>query len=127
MTAQRKKSSPYAEPIAEATGAQDHLLAILETIMREEVFHSTLDWQGPEEFAEGARKAHSLYLSTPSFYDMRAIHQRSRFRLEVLESQLSRTQAKKSPETLTKLRTKISLLREFVERTHQAVSRLAAH
>ena len=60
--------SPYAALIAEATGADRALLPILERIMREEVFHSTLDWQTRAEFQAGARKAHRIFLADPEFH-----------------------------------------------------------
>jgi hypothetical protein len=60
--------SPYAALIAEATGASESLLPILEHIMREEVFHSTLDWQSRAEFRTGARKAHRIFLADPEFH-----------------------------------------------------------
>ena len=61
-------ASPYAEMIAEVTGAGEALLPILERIMREEVFHSTLDWQSRAEFRAGARKAQRIFLSAPEFH-----------------------------------------------------------
>lgn len=48
----------YAASIAKATGimnADD--LADIEDSMRNDIFHSTLDWQSPAVFAKGARDA----------------------------------------------------------------------
>lgn len=52
------KLSGYAVIIAKATGitnADD--LADIEDSMRNDIFHSTLDWQSPAVFAKGARDA----------------------------------------------------------------------
>ena len=43
--------------IQEATGAPAGECAILENIMREEIFHSTLDWQSREQLIAGAQQA----------------------------------------------------------------------
>ena len=50
------------------------LLPILERIMREEVFHSTLDWQTAHEFNQGAKKAHKIYMGDAAFYDAEHAH-----------------------------------------------------
>lgn len=75
--------------IAEATGAKDDILPILEEIMRSEVFHSTLDWQSAAEFRSGARKAYRLYLADKAFYDANARWRRSVFRTLVAEQTLA--------------------------------------
>ena len=59
----------YEKWIAEATGAPDNLLPILENIMRDEVFHSTLDWQDDEQFTAGARRALRIFLHNRRIYD----------------------------------------------------------
>ena len=60
-----RRLTAYKERIAEATGAPDTILPILENIMREEVFHSTLDWQSDEQFTAGARQALRIFLGNP--------------------------------------------------------------
>jgi uncharacterized protein with PIN domain len=95
--------------------------------MRDEIFHSTLDWQNAEQLADGARQAHSLYLSAPAYYDAIAIHQRSRFQLAKLESRLEKARKNASPEKLAELETRITLAREFESRARQSVPRLADH
>lgn len=37
--------------------------------MREEIFHSTLDWQSARQFRQGARKAFEIYRGDALFYD----------------------------------------------------------
>ncbi len=43
--------------IQAATGATGGDLVLLENIMREEIFHSTLDWQTRDQLIDGARQA----------------------------------------------------------------------
>lgn len=51
----------YARIIADATGVEDpRRLAEIEDIMRETIFHSTLDWQTREQLVEGAQQAHEV-------------------------------------------------------------------
>ena len=87
---QRKKHSHYQSLIAEATGAPDHLLPLLETLMREEVFHSTLDWQSARQLADGAMQAYDLYRSAPAYYDKDMVLQKSRFQLARIEESLAK-------------------------------------
>jgi hypothetical protein len=58
----------YAGSIAKYTGQTDpETLAEIEDIMRNVIFHSTLDWQTPAQFARGAREAWDVvsYTRTP--------------------------------------------------------------
>ena len=73
--------SAYHELIAEATGAGDDVLPILEQIMREDVFHSTLDWQSAREFRTGAKKAYRIYLADADYYRASARHRKASFHL----------------------------------------------
>jgi len=47
----------YRRIIIEATGVNDKDAAYVEDIMREDIFHSTLDWQSRKLFMRGAREA----------------------------------------------------------------------
>lgn len=58
--APRPKLNSYERLIQQATGAPVADLARMEDIMREEIFHSTLDWQTREQFVAAAREAHRL-------------------------------------------------------------------
>jgi hypothetical protein len=49
--------SAYEDAIIENTRCNRGDAAMIEDIMRNEVFHSTLDWQTPAQFRKGARKA----------------------------------------------------------------------
>lgn len=58
----------YAASISRITGVTDpELLAEIEDTMRNDIFHSTLDWQSAAQFAAGAKEAHQLvtYLRSP--------------------------------------------------------------
>ncbi len=61
--------SGYAQQIQDATGASVEILPILERIMRDEIFHSTLDWQTARQFNAAARKAHQMYRESHHYYD----------------------------------------------------------
>lgn len=52
-----KGANPLARLIAAVTGATGADAAQVEVIMREEIFHSTLDWQTREQLEDGARQA----------------------------------------------------------------------
>jgi hypothetical protein len=43
--------------IQSATGAAETDWALIESIMRDEIFHSTLDWQSEAQLKEAARQA----------------------------------------------------------------------
>ena len=122
---QRQKSSPYTALIAAATGAPDVHLATLENIMREEIFHSTLDWQSAEQFADGAREAYALYLSSPAYYDALAHARRMRFQLVKMESRLEKARKKATQEKIADLESLVALARETEARARTTVARLA--
>jgi hypothetical protein len=86
---QRQTRSAYADLIAAATGASVDLLPILEKIMREEVFHSTLDWQSASQFRKGARQALAIYEEAPDFFRAEIGYQRARFRMLQAEQAFS--------------------------------------
>lgn len=60
----------YQQVIAEATGETDpKVLAEVEDILRNDVFHSTLDWQTREQLQQGARTANAvrkMWLAEPA-------------------------------------------------------------
>jgi len=47
----------YQDLIIKATGVNEKEAAYVEDIMREDIFHSTLDWQSRAQFVRGAREA----------------------------------------------------------------------
>lgn len=84
--------SGYAEDIAQATGAPVEILPILEDIMRQDVFHSTLDWQTARQFRAGARKALAIYTADAEFFQANFRVRRAHFRLMVAEQNLREAQ-----------------------------------
>lgn len=58
MTAKSKPTgSLYERLITEATGATPAAAAAIEELMREDIFHSTLDWQSRDQLTAAAREA----------------------------------------------------------------------
>lgn len=56
--------------IQDATGAPTKDLARIENIMRDEIFHSTLDWQTREQLANTARQAVARLAEDRELYDL---------------------------------------------------------
>lgn len=50
----------YQDLITKATGVNAKDAGYVENIMREDIFHSTLDWQSRAQFVRGAREAVEL-------------------------------------------------------------------
>ena len=123
---QRQNASPYSELISTATGAPVAKVAILENIMRDEIFHSTLDWQTADLLAVAARQAHDIYRSAPCFYDMRAIHHKGSHALLKLESRLAAACASGDAAKIQDLETRVSLARRSEQSAREALPRLAA-
>ena len=110
-----KPLSLYQEMIREATAAPVEALAILENIMRDEVFHSTLDWQSKEEFAEGAREAYAIYQQDPVFYQRMARAQSLRWRIGQWESDLMKARKRGNPKTIERLETQLRFAAKDLE------------
>ena len=83
----------YEKLIAKATSASDTILPILENIMRDEVFHSTLDWQDDAQFTAGARRALRIFLSNRRLYETEAAFHQARFLRIRSEQALAAVQA----------------------------------
>ena len=93
--------------------------------MRDEIFHSTLDWQSAEELAEGARRAHDLYRSAPVYYDGLLILQRAEFRLAEFERSLRKARDSGDAVKATDLETRMQLARDSARTAREAIPRLA--
>lgn len=122
---QVKNTSPYAKLIRAATGAPESRLVLLENLMRDEIFHSTLDWQSAEELAAGARKAHDLYRSAPGYYDGLELLHLAEFRLSGLETRLEKARLAADPSKTIDLEVRIQLARESVRAARESIPRLA--
>ena len=55
--------------IQRATGAPASDLAMIENIMRDDIFHSTLDWQTSEQLSSAARQAFRLLDENRDMYE----------------------------------------------------------
>jgi len=93
----KTRRSAYADLIAEATGAPEKDLPALEVIMRNEVFHSTLDWQSRKEFMAGARKAMKIFLGNRSLYEAELAFHQARFLWMNAEDILASAEASNDP------------------------------
>lgn len=62
--------NPVQRLIREATGAPAADLPCIENIMREEIFHSTLDWQTREQLVDAARQANCRLNEDREVYDL---------------------------------------------------------
>lgn len=68
-TRARPIPNPLHRLIEEATDAPARDLAQIENIMRDEIFHSTLDWQSREQLADAARQAFARLNEDREMYD----------------------------------------------------------
>jgi len=73
----------YEQMIIEATGRPSGDVSMIEDIMRNEIFHSTLDWQTRAQFQQGARKAAEILAQNRELFEnygaqTRAFFERSR-------------------------------------------------
>lgn len=60
---------PLRRLIQRSTGAAAADLALIENIMRDEIFHSTLDWQTREQLTDAARQAFALLQANRDLYE----------------------------------------------------------
>lgn len=102
---------PYHSLIQEATGAPTRILSILENLMRDEVFHSTLDWQSREELMAGAVKAHALYRRDSSLHDAEAAYQKARFAAAVAENALQDARSDRDADRIPLLEDDLAIAR----------------
>ncbi len=61
--------NPLRRLIQRATGAPAADLALIENIMRDDIFHSTLDWQTREQLTDAARQAFTLLQNNRDLYE----------------------------------------------------------
>ncbi len=64
-----KIMNPYHQLIREATGAKIADCSLIEKIMRDVIFHSTLDWQTREQLVSGARQAQQELMANKQLYE----------------------------------------------------------
>ena len=69
-TTPHRTSDPLHRLIQRATGAPGPDVPRIENIMREEIFHSTLDWQTREQLVQAAREAQQRLNEDRELYDL---------------------------------------------------------
>lgn len=69
-TRPQPRLNPLQRLIQDATNAPARDLAQIENIMREEIFHSTLDWQSREQLTDGGRQAYARLNEDRELYDL---------------------------------------------------------
>jgi len=72
--------SSYAEMICQDTDCTPEDAAMIEDIMRNDIFHSTLDWQSRAEFRTGAREAAKLLEENRELFENARAQNRALFR-----------------------------------------------
>ena len=70
IASKRQRPDGYQRLSQQATGAAIAELALIENIMREEIFHSTLDWQTCEQLVDDARQAQQQLAASRELYDL---------------------------------------------------------
>jgi hypothetical protein len=77
--------SPYSDIIIKTTGAAGCDVIMIKNIMREEIFHSTLDWQTARQLATAARAAQTMLRGDYEFYQLVLADRRLTFQGSKLE------------------------------------------
>jgi hypothetical protein len=100
-----KKTKPLNflhEMICKATGVSPKLAPTIERLMREDIFHSTLDWQTAEELENGAREAYELYRLAKPYYDMWSALLGAVYKRMTADQRLANAHKRGKPEAIAK-------------------------
>jgi len=92
MASARKRMNPMSQRIIQDTGIAPEHVEIIECIMREDVFHSTLDWQTAEQLRDGALEAVRLFVADRDHYLAWTAYKRLFSRVLRCESDLRKAQ-----------------------------------
>ena len=71
--------STYQDMIIEDIGCSPDDAVMFEHIMREDIFHSTLDWQTRAQFCRAARKATKILAENRDLYELERAYARAIF------------------------------------------------
>jgi hypothetical protein len=63
------ESRYISDLIQKATQVPHQDIAMIENIMRSDIFHSTLDWQSREQLVAGAKEAHALLVANRELFE----------------------------------------------------------
>lgn len=116
----------YQQMIKEVTNAPVAELAIIENIMRDEVFHSTLDWQSREEFAQGAKEAYAIFHDDPVFCHRVTRARSLRWRISRWEDDLLKARKRGSAKTIERLETQLRFAHKDLETIESTVMQTSA-
>jgi hypothetical protein len=83
--------SPYSDIIIKTTGAAGCDVIMIKNIMREEIFHSTLDWQTARQLATAARAAQTMLRGDYEFHHLELSDCRLALEESKLEQSLNQT------------------------------------
>lgn len=81
-----KSAESILESFISSLNLDEEATGIVQGILREEVFQSTLNWQTSEQLLGGAIRAHDLFRRNEAFYRATARHGKSRLRVLQLEA-----------------------------------------
>lgn len=113
----------YEPQIQDATQAPEEILPILERIMRDEIFHSTLDWQTARQFNAAARKAHKMYREAQYYYDADHALHAARWAACLAESALTAARQAGDADVIQEAEGAYLLARAAHDRAHQNLLR----
>jgi len=113
--------SAYSDLIIKATGAAGDDVTIIENIMREEIFHSTLDWQTARQLATAARKAQAMLRADYEFHHLVLADRRLAFEESKLEQSLN--QATPGSASTLALRAELEAVQQSLRTTRQSLDR----
>ncbi len=104
--------SPYHEVIQRVTGAPIGDVPRIENIMREEVFHSTLDWQTEEQLAVAARQAQRRLHEDREMYDLDLACRQAMLQVMRAEAALGEQDAEQNRAAVERAKTEYEAARE---------------
>jgi hypothetical protein len=97
-----KPPSFLHELICEVTGISPKRAPTIEQLMREHIFHSTLDWQTAEELKDGACRAYELYKQASTYFDTASAWQAAVYKRMKAEMRLANARKRGKFEAIAK-------------------------
>jgi hypothetical protein len=125
MQTKNQKFTGYARQIHEATSAPYAVLPTLEQIMREDIFHSTLDWQTKDQLDQAAREAYRIYQKNPQLYDWEQAVHAARWQRTQAENALQKAELEGDPAAIDEAQTLYALAQESYETAYRTMQQFA--
>ncbi len=104
-----KKTKFLHEMICEATGIPAKLAPTIERMMREDIFHGSLDGHPPEELEKGACEAYALYKRAPSYFATATSWQAASRKRKRADKKLAIARKRGKPEAIAKAEEHLNL------------------